>query len=126
MNDKTIIQYDAAVTTIRTDPVYTEKEYTLFREDGSFFRRKGNCSIVDNGYNKVRRLCLRVGAWVYSPCVGARIFVAYTGTRCVSMLGFLFWRSKMDLASLLFMCGVCGEFLLIISIDPQAISAGSV
>lgn len=54
MNDKTIIRYDAAVAKIKTDPVYTQKEYTLFREDGSTFTRKGNYSIVDNGYNKAR------------------------------------------------------------------------
>ncbi|CAN0083425.1 unnamed protein product, partial [Pylaiella littoralis] len=30
MNDKTIITYDAAITKIREDPVYKEKEYTLF------------------------------------------------------------------------------------------------
>lgn len=54
MNDKTIIRYDLAVRKIKTDPVYTQKEYTLFREDGTTFTRKGNYSIVDNGYNKVR------------------------------------------------------------------------
>ncbi|CAN0043663.1 unnamed protein product, partial [Pylaiella littoralis] len=52
MNDKTIIRYDAAVTKIRKDPIYTEKVYTLFDKDGTPFQRKGNYSIVDNGYNK--------------------------------------------------------------------------
>ncbi|CAN0393522.1 unnamed protein product, partial [Pylaiella littoralis] len=52
MNDKTIITYDAAITKIREDPVYKEKEYTLFDKHGEPFQRKGNYSIVDNGYNK--------------------------------------------------------------------------
>ncbi|CAN0110321.1 unnamed protein product, partial [Pylaiella littoralis] len=57
MNDKTIITYDAAITKIREDPVYKEKEYTLFDKHGEPFQRKGNYGIVDNGYNKVRLLC---------------------------------------------------------------------
>ncbi|CAB1113473.1 unnamed protein product [Ectocarpus sp. CCAP 1310/34] len=52
MNDKTIIRYDTAVAMIRRDPVYTEKVNTLFDENGRPFERKGNYSIVDNGYNK--------------------------------------------------------------------------
>lgn len=57
MNDKTIIRYDTAVAKIRRDPVYSEKVYTLFDENGQPFERKGNYSIVDNGYNKVRAVC---------------------------------------------------------------------
>lgn len=69
MNDKTIIRYDAAIAKIRNDPIYTEKAYTLFGEDGAPFERKGNYSLVDNGYNKVSFLCLGLGlvgqyAWV--------------------------------------------------------------
>ncbi|CAN0259087.1 unnamed protein product [Ectocarpus sp. 4 AP-2014] len=52
MNDKTIIRYYTAVAKIRRDPVYTEKVYTLFDENGQPFERQGNYSIVDNGYNK--------------------------------------------------------------------------
>ncbi|CAB1096670.1 unnamed protein product [Ectocarpus sp. CCAP 1310/34] len=52
MNDKTIIWYDTAVAKIRRDPVYTEKVYTLSDKNGQPFERKGNYSIVDNGYNK--------------------------------------------------------------------------
>ncbi|CAM9508247.1 unnamed protein product [Pylaiella littoralis] len=52
MNDKTIIQYDAAIKKIKQDPIYAQKEYTLYDEDGEPFQRKGNYSIVDNGYNQ--------------------------------------------------------------------------
>ncbi|CAB1114838.1 unnamed protein product [Ectocarpus sp. CCAP 1310/34] len=51
MNDKTIIRYDTAVAKIRRDPVYTKKVYTLFDKNGQPFERKGNYSIVDNGFS---------------------------------------------------------------------------
>ncbi|CAN0006671.1 unnamed protein product, partial [Sphacelaria rigidula] len=53
MNDKTITRYDAAIKEIQTSTVYTEKAYSLFDEHGVSSERKGNYSIVDNGYNKV-------------------------------------------------------------------------
>lgn len=53
-NDKTIIRFDGAVTKIRTDPIYTDRTYKLYRRDGTPFETKGCYLLVDNGYHKVR------------------------------------------------------------------------
>lgn len=52
-NDKTIVRYDAAVGSIRTNKQYTEREYKLRKKDGTEFTRKGCYLIVDNGYHEV-------------------------------------------------------------------------
>lgn len=52
-NDKTIIRYDAAVERIRKEKEYTERQYKLFKKDGTSFTRKGCYLIVDNGYHEV-------------------------------------------------------------------------
>lgn len=54
-NDKTIINWDAAVDKIRTDKQYTEKEFDVYNEDGTTRTLKGCYVIVDNGYHKVNK-----------------------------------------------------------------------
>lgn len=91
MNDKIIIQYDAAVAKTHNDPIYTEKVYTLFDEDDKRFQRKGNYSIVDNGYNKVRLLCtprLRIDLSRTTDRVLASEFSPKAGTLCSYALYF--------------------------------------
>ncbi|CAM9511864.1 unnamed protein product, partial [Sphacelaria rigidula] len=53
MNDRSIIQHDAAIKEMQTSEVYTEKVYPLLVEHGVPVERKGNYSVVDNGNNKV-------------------------------------------------------------------------
>ncbi|CAB1097890.1 unnamed protein product [Ectocarpus sp. CCAP 1310/34] len=51
-NDKSIIRYDTAVTKIREDPIYSEKEFTVYEADGTPYQLKGCYLLVDNGYHK--------------------------------------------------------------------------
>lgn len=53
-NDETIIRYDAAVTKIKTDTQYKDREYKLRKADGTFRERKECYLIVDNGYHEVK------------------------------------------------------------------------
>lgn len=58
MNDRSIIQHDAAIKEMQTSEVYTEKVYPLLVEHGVPVERKGNYSVVDNGNNKVNSYLL--------------------------------------------------------------------
>ena len=60
-NDKTIIRYDLAVSMIKKDPIYRDRVFKLYNEDGTWTEHKGVYLLVDNGYHEV--------TWTRSTCV---------------------------------------------------------
>ena len=59
INDKTIVKSDEAVEKVRSDELFTEFQYQVYREDGSSYFSKGAYLIVDGGYLKWK--CLQCG-----------------------------------------------------------------
>jgi hypothetical protein len=56
-NDKTICKYDAYIQKVKTDPMFTEMTFELYKEDGNGSivkeTEKGAYLIVDGGYHEV-------------------------------------------------------------------------
>ena len=52
INDKTGVRYDAYISRLRSDPLFTEYEYPLYDYQGRSIRGKGAWSIVDGGYHQ--------------------------------------------------------------------------
>ncbi|CAM9168548.1 unnamed protein product, partial [Discosporangium mesarthrocarpum] len=53
-NDKTILQYDGTIRSIRHDPKYTQSVYKVVDYEGNEYTEKGTHIIVDGGYHKWR------------------------------------------------------------------------
>ena len=55
-NDKSLVKHDEVLKRMRTDAMYTEYTYNVFRADGSTQELTGVYSLVDNGYQRWKTL----------------------------------------------------------------------
>jgi len=76
IKDKTIVRSDEAVEKVRSDKLFTEYQYQVYRHDGSSFFTKGAYLIVDGGYLK----------WKCLQC----------GLKYSSDADYVLWRRKME------------------------------
>jgi hypothetical protein len=90
VNDKTIVRYDSFVQRIKSDPFYTQLQYSVRTDVGNqvncFKRLTGAYLIVDGGYHKV--MCCSLFA--YTLIIACASWIVRTST--YRMLVLLQWR----------------------------------